>query len=739
MLRAKKKAEEDALKGVKTPNPPPPPKAPEEQVIKEVEAVQAFTLTPSQEEGLRRLGWLKDEAQVSQEKKEEPAPIKVKNLYSGPLGVAYTREIPGVGKAQSIYSALIIGCLRDVEKRAKETARGNKESLKQIEAYFGAGVQKKYLSLDEEHGKVFLQEQIIPKLQVDLFEALVGVLEDSMTEAVEEALLATGKNLLVYPSDEDALLGITNRGGKNLLGIAWMYIRSKIGGYGDPRIEALKGKKVALVEDWEMENDTEQEILEEVSEAMARCLLPQEPNGENEKKYQRWEERLEAIQGFILENKWWPFPMMVDIVLEFGEEGISVPKPLKDWTFWCINKFYDLRGEVCLAGAREHRVLGKGFLEGIDKKLKFTYKDEQGNKQEDTVLLPAYSPEEHGQWLTLKMGEIQSWWSWFLSEQTQKLSPEKQAELVGILCMNQPGGPEVKVRGSRVDFDMGSEVYSFNFEWRYVKARQSRKAFHKALYYNKACDTGWTLVWLAVTCFKEGDKINGVMNLLPNLWQREANYGWSWEKNHPTRIIREESGAPLNWETGYGVFGLEPVNRKFTWEVMKSLLGQEEYKFGVYTDKNATVLMAGANAAKAGLTAISYPEEALWAFEALENGANPLLVLGAILPPSQLFGVVMELLEGTTAEFIILREFGVFRTACDGAKVTKILNRVQQGASFNECWAVLVYRDAEGNITLEVKREASAMSVRLKEEPIVVMATKEQEQGLLASMGVKIE
>jgi hypothetical protein len=72
-----------------------------------------------------------------------------------------------------------------------------------------------------------------------------------------------------------------------------------------------------------------------------------------------------------------------------------------------------------------------------------------------------------------------------------------------------------------------------------------------------------------------------------------------------------------------------------------------------------------------------------------------------------------------------MMEFGVFTTLNDGAKVTKFLNRAQQGGSWNEGYAEILW-----NGTLFTRRE-SAMKVVQWPKETWVNATPEDEEALL--------
>ena len=173
------------------------------------------------------------------------------------------------------------------------------------------------------------------------------------------------------------------------------------------------------------------------------------------------------------------------------------------------------------------------------------------------------------------------------------------------------------------------------------------------------------------------------------------------------------------------MFGMSPNNARFTPELVYQLIHTPAYRYDAYVDKNGMQLLAGNGAGAAALTAVSYPQVALDAFEALDAGVNPLLVLPLVFNERQMAEFIPQLLDGVPPALLVLLEFGVFATLNDGAKVTKFLNRAQQGGSWNEAYTEVLWQGQ-----LFTRRE-SAMRVVQWPKETWVPATEEDEVALL--------
>lgn len=665
--------------------------------------VQEVTLLPEQLDALSKLGWL-------QEKAPELVKLKTKDISLGklnPLGRA-TKSMVTYQAVEypmpTIYSAIVGNLL------AQDVLPGDiADTLSKIPTLNPDTLVNYCKSVIERS-----------EGQVDILEAieLAYLQAIELDPKLEEALVATGDTLLVYNTEADGIMGQMldgrDRVGDNLIGHVLMHIRAIVGGSLDPRVQVIRGKKVYKAEDIQPKFGTHEGELSPLELAMiqGKYFIGKVPT--TEKKLAIYEEQLKLLAEFMVSRNWWTFPELRQCVFIFNGGINTMPKPLKEWIGFLANE----AGEV-FSAAKGHETLGMSYLQPVEKEFRVS--------ADLTFNCVPYDPTMASNWLQLPLNQAAEWWAWYLSEQTAKLSPEDLVELFTILTMGKMGAVAV-TNGSKLTLSQGSEIYEWNFRYGSIKARQDRKAFKTTITNQSGVSSKFTMLWLALQCHKEFKGINNILNRLTNLWEREANYGHQWEEGHPTKVIRDNSGAPIPWTNGYGTpLGIMPVNGKFNTELFLSLVHTPAYRHDAYIDKNGNKLLAGNGAGAAALTAISYPDKALWAFECLDAGVNPLLVLPLVLDAVKASRAISKVLKDTHPALIIMMEFGLFRTANDGAKITKFLNRAQQGGSWNEVYAYLVDK-ITGDIT---HRSRSKFVVAKEAKADWVMATEEDEQALL--------
>jgi hypothetical protein len=557
---------------------------------------------------------------------------------------------------------------------------------------------------------------------------LVGAIEqayrwalDQDAELVKE-LIETGKDILQYETSseyEDALLGVVKQGkknlGKNLVGHVLMALRGaeEYGGEPDPRLELIRGYREYTIEEVSPGGEGfTQENLQVLAEWQANIIIGDGP-GKDAEETLKHAGLVEALKGFILENNWWPLPFFQDVVLVENTSDFATvvcPEPLLQWLL-----------KLSQAGAMEYigaETNGDDLVLPVDKiDLGVSVKCIPYDAHADALKVHLY------------LAKSAEWWTWYLSEQTGKLDASQMVKLFTILAKNRDSCVEWTCDSQEIHFLSGNEHYTWNFEFRSVEARQTRKAFKHIIMNEKPTSSNFIMLWLALRALSGFKGLNGTLSSLTNLWEREANYGVKWEEDHPTRRVRDNSWAPLNVRMDYvESFGLEVLNGKFDTELFLKLISTPSCRHDAYVDKNGSKVLAGNGAGAASLTSISYPEIALQAFDALDAGVNPLLVLALVLPKDELFNATVEILSGTKASLIVMRKYGNFWTLNDGAKMPKFLNRAQQGASWNEA---LVEIEFKGEV---IKRSPSMMVIQPNYQKEWVKATAQDEADFLANL-----
>lgn len=687
----------------------------EVEAVKPAEPQEVWRLPEEDLNRLRQVGWLRDGKTETEEEEVNPEETMEMDLSPmlAPLGMGATQVwYKTRGKIRAVMMPTIMhGILGNLYLQGAEKPEEVTHQLKKLSGLtpaqagkeFGYGNWEKY----------------------DLLGAIVQSYQKAfdLDETLQKDLLETGADVLQWRTKdghENIVLGVAKNGrnweGKNLVGHALMSLRAALGGQPDPRLELVRGMREFTVEEVTPGNSSEytEAVLNNLAQLQAEMFLGDAPT-DSEELVEHLKNQQE-LKKFILDNNFWPFPMFDEVVLIGNTLGNSFtsPEPLLRW----LHKLGSV-GVLSFIGA-EKSLFGESFLNPVNMV-------DLGES-----ILPAveYDRYRDGTKIHLDLTEGGEWWAWYLSEQCAKLNPTDMVKLFTILAHGEDmATAEWSVDNTQVHLTHGTEMYTWNFMFRTVSARQSRKAFATAIINDKPTSSNFVMLWLALKALQGFNGINKVLNELTNFWEREANYGHAWEDDHPTRIVRDNSGAPLeigvDLISSSGNQGLVVKNGKFSYDLFLKLISTPAYRHDCYVDKNGMKLLAGGGAGAASLTGVKYPEIAELAFEALDAGVNPLLVLSQLFDKERLFQAVMELLSGKKATLIVMEEYGIFATLNDGAKMPKFLNRAQQGASWNEAYAWVLWKGEE------FKRKPSKMTVRESYNPDWVAATADDEEALL--------
>ena len=676
-------------------------------LLKSKEAVEkdgAWVLPPSTQQALS--GWLRSADEPTDEPTDEPmemaVPYSLMPLGYTPSGVIFEVK---EGELRKCSMPTIMQAVLGYLSFSAQTPENIRSTLGKIQKMSPSEAGKEF-----RFGKWEGQNVILALEQAYRF------VLDTEDDALKD-LLDTGPNVLRYETTgehEDIILGLAEEkknswAGKNLVGHVLMALRHEYGGEPDPRLELIRGYREYSMDELSPTglNQAQRETL---AEMQAILIYGDEPNEKDIEEVVAHSEGVAALQTFILENEWWPFPLFQgdEVVLiedNANPASITVPEPFLKW----LCQLHHM-GVMKYVGAEK---LGFGE-EGISPVTELDLGD--------NIPVRPYDSLEDVLKVHIDMGRGSEWWTWYMSEQTDKLEPAKMVKLFTILAKNRIQTVEWATHYQEIHFVSGNEFYTWNFKQRSVDARQYRKAFKYVILNDKPVSSNFILLWLALRALGGFQGLNGTLNSLANFWQREANYGHQWEDDHPTRLVRDNSWAPIEVRMDFvESFGITIVNGTFSYDLFLKLISSPSCRHDAYVDKNGMKVLAGNGAGAASLTSISYPTIALEAFDALDAGVNPLLVLALVLPKDEVFSAMVEILSGTKPSLIVMRKFGSFITLNDGAKIPKFLNRAQQGASWNEA---LVEVEFQGVI---IKRSPSKMTVQLNWKPEWVRATEQDE------------
>lgn len=673
-------------------------------LLKSKEAVEQegqWVLPSEAQQALRDIGWLRDNPAKVEEVVEVVVPHSL--LPMGYTTSAVVYEVEGQLRKCSMPTILqaVLGYLA-FEKTPEDKLAATLSKIKGMSAA-DAGKEFRF-------GKWNGQSLIVALEQAYRF------VLDTDAEVLKE-LLDSGSEVLQYQTTgdhEDTILGLAKDGkvwkGKNQVGHVLMALRHEYGGEPDPRLDLIRGYREYTLDEIQPGGPDFTSHREQVAEMQATLIYGEAPNPKDAEEVLIYTEGVAGLKAFILENEWWPFPLFQgdEVVLiddNANPASIGCPEPFLQW----MCKLHHL-GVMRYVGAEK-----SGYGDDIVTPLS---EIDLGEK----IPTRPYDSNLDALKVHINMGKGSDWWTWYLSEQSAKLGASQLVKLFTLMAKNRLQAVEWTTDSQEIHFISGNEFYTWNFQRRSVDARQYRKAFKYVILNDKPVSSNFVLLWLALRALGGFQGLNGTLNSLANLWEREANYGHQWEDDHPTRMVRDNSWAPLEVRMDFmEAFGLTLLNGKFNNELFLKLISTPACRHDAYVDKNGMKVLAGNGAGAASLTGIAYPQIGLEAFAALDAGVNPLLVLALVLPKDELFTAMVEILSGTKPALIVMRKFGKFWTLNDGAKMPKFLNRAQQGASWNEA---LVEVEFMGET---IKRSPSLMTIQVNYQEEWVRATEQDE------------
>lgn len=657
-------------------------------------------------ENLRAIGWLRESrGKPTDEILEMPLSPSLNPLGFTPSAVVFQKD----GELRKVSMPTILQAILGYLSFLNNSEDTMLKALEQIQNYS-----------PQEAGKEFLYGSWAGAEIIQAVEQAYRYVLQTDSEVLEE-LLGTGNEVILYQTEQDhenPTLGVAKEGrswkGKNFVGHVLMALRHEYGGEPDPRLDLIRGYREYTVEEVTPGGEGFQKHRETVAYLQAEIIYGDKPSSKDEEEVKEYLQGVEALKNFILETEWWPLPLFDEAVLIEDTQNpasLACPEPFLKWLCLLAKK-----GVMNFIGAE---------TSGLDEVVIPVSKMDLG----ESIDVRPYDPVAHSLKVHIHTSRGAEWWTWYLSEQTAKLTPSQCVKVFSILAKNRMAAVDWHTSTEEVHFSSGQELYTWNFKTRLVDARQPRKAFKRAIIHDKPVDSKFILLWLALRALDGFQGLNGTLNSLANFWEREANYGHAWEEDHPTRIVRDNSWAPLGVRGDFlDPFGMTVLNGQFSYELFLKLISTPACRHDAYVDKNGMKVLAGNGAGAASLTSIKYPDIALQAFEALDAGVNPMLVLAMVLDKDEMFTTIVEILSGTKPTLIVMKKFGIFMTLNDGAKMPKFLNRAQQGASWNEALCEVTF---EGKT---YKRAPSLMTVVKDSNPEWKEATPEDEADFLSEL-----
>lgn len=190
-----------------------------------------------------------------------------------------------------------------------------------------------------------------------------------------------------------------------------------------------------------------------------------------------------------------------------------------------------------------------------------------------------------------------------LAKELSKLTPEQYAELISIFCRKaEVSGSIISIVGSS-DEQSASTKLSIDLKTKEVRSRTDRKANEIISIAREEFDSKFALFVLAcqIANFTSTSRINSLLVELPNLWEREDNYGAKMKSTDPTRIILDNLCLPMTFEGAKrGVFPfIKIVNDKFDCsninKITEAVAVDKYAKQWMTLKKGAQAMMLGRN------------------------------------------------------------------------------------------------------------------------------------------------
>ena len=550
---------------------------------------------------------------------------------------------------------------------------------------------------------------------------------------LQEKLLKTKGYLLLNREEERVLGGKWDDFkrvlyGQNLWGEALMIIRRSLGGEENPALSALRMSQMEIHGNWTWESMTSELIQEMASVFLGKVPKLTEGSKSSIKRMEAYTSKLEALVGFMERTGWQPLPRLEDTVFQ---TKAGFPRALLDWMFVIQAAETDARFK--LSPQLESCFFWSNDLKAVLKNTKTWYLghllQELGVPSEQPMVP---TPDQKGRIVIRDAG---AFYAWYLGEQTALLSPEDKGELCSIL-LGENESYKIKVTGGKVtledEYMYSSHSMSVDMGQGWVTlSGEPKKAFPMVVFGHLPSRSDWLLIELVLMAGDMGTvrHMANQINLLPNLWQREANYGYQWETDHPTPLIKNGGYMPLSVESTRSetdLTGLNFFNKKFSGETLMACISLPAFRYGFFTDKTSMKMVS--TAGKAALTSIAYSAEAEEAMNLLDLGFDPFWVYNEYFDTQEEIIAALQMIYFTKVDprYPIQVHGGYFVSGLDGSKVTKLLNRAQQFSSFLEA-LVTVFLEEETYTRVQCGLRVICDPVVIDEEEVVIASEEEED------------
>ncbi len=332
---------------------------------------------------------------------------------------------------------------------------------------------------------------------------------------------------------------------------------------------------------------------EEVQYAMVDFALPNNCNqAVDPKGWNKVADKQDRLMEFCKKNSIQLVPAPEQLVIVYRGKDAQIPSALTATMYNLAN--VGLGTEFI--SAKETTDKGIKKLSAFDKSL--TLKG--GTK----IILSTYVADAHSKVEHVYADQFANWFMLFAAKQLAKLSTNQKVELLSIFN-------NIEVYEDGISFDItkdnGNGLY-VNLETKVISARQERVANNAISVYNKEVSSDVAvipLVQLIASNGFEGKTTNMVLNALPNMWQREPNYGVNLESDDPTRLLMDETYMPIEFATS-DINGnsisvwpwVLPCNTSFDINILDDMLARGK---ALVVDKYAKQFVGSELAANAGL------------------------------------------------------------------------------------------------------------------------------------------
>ncbi len=249
----------------------------------------------------------------------------------------------------------------------------------------------------------------------------------------------------------------------------------------------------------------------------------------------------EALAAWLLETGFQPFPFPDRIVLVKGAGEKDIPPGL-------LTAWHALREcfPVQIIAASEKIEKGKVVWSGSSIQLESkSLENWMGAPLPKGVLPTEELTELQEDDLVVHTHAVSSWYGAWLAEQLDALSLDQVAGLVSI--MSDAAREEDTYNFL---FSKDNATYSIDLAERSVSTRNvERSALAKCSVHGATVTSRVLLTTLLIHLSRTrfNGSVDDVLNRLPNVWEREPNYGVVWEPDHRTRVMTEDSRLKLSF------------------------------------------------------------------------------------------------------------------------------------------------------------------------------------------------